>query len=112
MCGEIESLAAVALHRRLQPPDFCRTKRHDDVVGHLLGHIDEREAVRDFNCADRARLDARYAGDRADEIAGPNPRSSPGAHEETRHAARVVAAGRNETPPRGFEWPRLTARSS
>src|SRR5262245_38404271 len=88
--------AAVSAHGHAPAPDRGVPEGVDDRGGERLGHLDERELLRDLDRAEHARLDAGLAGDRADEIGRAHPGGAAGADEDPRrlHVLDVLAAPR------------------
>src|SRR6185436_17441680 len=82
-----ESRRSFAAHRYLLPSNRRLFEGGDDLVGDCLRHIDERERVGNLDGAQRSRLDAGLARDRADEVARPDAGLSSGADEETHRPA-------------------------
>lgn len=65
-------MSALAPHVQPQPANLRRPQGIDDLIRERVWHCGEREAVIDFDRADRARFDAGLAGNPADEIARTN----------------------------------------
>jgi len=59
---------AIASYHDLLSAQLGRGERLDHVVGDLVGHLDEREAIGDLDGADERRLEAGLAADGADEV--------------------------------------------
>ena len=82
---------AVASHHDLLPAQLGRGQRLDHVVGDLVGHLDEREAIRDLDGADERRLQPGLAADRADEIGGADAGLTACADEQAGHGLAGAA---------------------
>src|SRR3954452_1505297 len=63
----------------------------DDRVRARLGHLDEREAVRDLDRADVGPGELGLAGDRADDVLRADPGAAAHADEQPRHPLRGAA---------------------
>src|SRR5690606_6607910 len=74
------------------PLDRRRIHRVDDLLGHIVRHIDEAERLEDVDRADRAARDVRLVGDRADEVLRPHAEVVADVDEQSRHAGVAAAA--------------------
>src|SRR4051812_39505673 len=87
MRGSRRARSALAANRYLQAAQLGSAKRRDHVLDAIAGDLDQREGVVDLDRPDRARLEPRLSGDRADEIAGTNATAPSGADEDPHHVA-------------------------
>src|SRR5262245_24199172 len=91
---------AVTTDRHALALDRGTTERANDLVRHLLRHLDEREAVRDLDRADGARAHVRFVRDGTDEVPGSDARLSARTDVHARHVPLLRPAPATSTSRR------------
>src|SRR5919107_1699014 len=79
------SLLPVPAHRHALPLDRGLLERADHLVGDLVRHLDQGEAVGDLDRADGARVDPDFVGDRANQVTRANAELATRPHVDARH---------------------------
>src|ERR1043166_3117893 len=85
------SRVAIAAGQDLLAADGRSLESANHILGGVVGHLDERKAVGNLDCADRTGVDARLVGDRANEIGRPNASLATETDEQPRDLSAVAA---------------------